>query len=274
MSSRSPLDLDAYFARTGYQGPRDVTLTTLNGVVAAHIQTIPFENFDALLGSMVQLDLASLQQKLVQGHRGGYCFELNGLMFHVLEALGFKVKPISARVRIGRQRHETPPRTHLFNQVEIDGVSWLADVGVGGLSPTAAIRFELDVEQSTPHETRRIIRESGVYFHQALLAGVWTDVCEFTLEEMPPIDREVANWYTCAHPQSHFKNRILVARAAPAGVRVTLLDGEFSIRDAQGNAQKHTITSKGELLDVLRKNFGLNFGPDISINLPSMPWLA
>src|SRR5579871_6842774 len=126
--------LDAYFERIGYRGPREPTLATLNGVMAAHVESIPFENLDVLLGKPILIDEAALVRKLIHERRGGYCFEQNGLFLGVLEALGYQVTPISARVRLQRPRDYIPPRTHLFARVELEGESWLADVGVGGLS--------------------------------------------------------------------------------------------------------------------------------------------
>ena len=268
------IDLDAYFRRIGYDGPRDPSLATLNGIVFQHVQTIPFENLDVLLGQRIALDAASLERKLIHGRRGGYCFEQNGLFLLVLEALGFVVAPISARVRWQRPRDFTPPRTHLFTRVEIEGVSWLADVGVGGMSPSAALRLELDTEQSTPHEPRRLVKEGAIHFHQVRLGGEWRDICEFTLETMPPIDREVANWFTSTHPQSHFKSNILVGRAGPDGARVTLLDNQFTIRDARGQADTRLLGSKKELLAVLAEHFGLHFSEDTHFQLPKAAWLS
>ncbi len=160
-------------------------------------------------------------------------FEQNGLLLAVLEALGFQAAPISARVRWQRPRDFTPPRTHVFLRVELDGASWLTDVGVGGMSLTAALLLKADVEQTTPHEPRRLIREGARWFDQARLGDAWHDVCEFTLEEMPAMDRELGNWYTSAHPQSHFKSRLWVARAGQAGERRTLLNREFTCAPAR-----------------------------------------
>jgi N-hydroxyarylamine O-acetyltransferase len=267
-----PVDLDAYFARIGYTGSRTPALATLQSIVEAHTRVIPFENLDVLLGRPIQLDAASLERKLIHEHRGGYCFEQNGLLLLVLDALGFRVAPLSARVRLQRPREFTPPRTHVFARVDIDGEPWLADVGVGGLSPTSAIRLTTDAEQPTPHETRRIVRERARLFHQARLGGVWSDVCEFTLEEMPPIDREVANWFTSAHPQSHFKSRLLVARAAPGGVRLTVLNDEFTIRQPDGRGDTRLMTSPEELLGVLEEHFGLHFPEGTRFGPPGSPW--
>lgn len=205
----SEFDLDAYLERIRYNGPKKPTLDVLRQLIQAHVQSIPFENLDVLLGRKIALDPASLVQKLVYDRRGGYCFEQNGLFLLVLEALGFQVAPVSARVRWQKPREFTPPRTHLFLRLEINGESWLADVGVGSVTPSLPLRLVLDVEQGTPQEPRRIIREESRYFRQIKIAGVWEDICESALEEMPMIDRELANWFTCAHPDSHFRNRLV-----------------------------------------------------------------
>jgi N-hydroxyarylamine O-acetyltransferase len=249
------VDLDAYFARTGYSGPRTPTLETLHGLVRAHVQTIPFENLDVLLGRPIDLDPAALVQKLVHDHRGGYCFEHNTLLLEVLTALGFAVRPLSARVRWQRPRDYTPARTHLLVRVELDE-PWLADVGVGAMSPTCALRLADHGEQVTPHEPRRLHRDGDKIYHQVRLGEDWLDVAELTLEEMPLIDRIVANWYTSTHPQSHFKNRLLVARATASG-RVTLLNDTLSIRGADGIADKQRVESHEHLLRILDEHFGI-----------------
>src|SRR5262245_29979880 len=137
------MDLNTYLARIRYSGPREPTLDTLRGVVLAHATAIPFENLDVLLGRGVSLADADVERKLVRDGRGGYCFEQNSLLLRALSALGFSATPLSARVRLQAPRDFVPPRTHLFVRVVIGGVPWLADVGVGGLSPTAPVRLDL-----------------------------------------------------------------------------------------------------------------------------------
>ena len=266
------MDLPAYFHRIGYQGPHVASLAVLSALTEAHTSSIPFENLDALLDRPISLAPEALFQKLVVDRRGGYCFEQNGLFLEVLRELGFQVAPLSARVRLQRPRDFTPPRTHMFLRVELNGESWLTDVGVGGLSLTAPLRLVTDVEQRTPHEPRRIVQEGARLFHQVRFGAAWEDVCEFTLEEMPLIDREVANWYTSAHPASHFRNRLVAARAAPEGQRLTLLNDEFSRRDRSGVAATRRIASADELLDVLRNEFGLSFPAGTRFGGPGNPW--
>jgi N-hydroxyarylamine O-acetyltransferase len=204
-------DLAAYFARIGYAGPTAPTVATLDALALAHVSAIPFENLDVLLGRGVDLDPAAVEAKLIGARRGGYCFEQNSLLLHVLAALGFAVRPLSARVRIDRARDFTPARTHVFVRVDTDDGPYLCDVGIGAWSLTSSLRLTLDVEQATAHEPRRLVadgRWDGLerrgtearLFHQIKLGEAWRDVCEFTLEEMPEIDRIVGNWYTSQHP--------------------------------------------------------------------------
>jgi N-hydroxyarylamine O-acetyltransferase len=265
------LDLDAYFTRIGHSGPRTPTLATLHAIVRAHVQTIPFENLDVLLGRPIELEPEALAAKLIHARRGGYCFEQNALLLAVLTELGFVARPLSARVRYQRPRDFTPARTHLFVRVELDE-PWLVDVGVGAMSPTAALRLAETGPQQTPHEPRRLLRENGLLYHQVQLGADWHDVCEFTLEEMPPIDRLVANWYTSTHPASHFKHRLLVARASPDGGRITLQNRELTLRRRDGHAEHHTLTHPEALLAALAKHFGLVFPAGTRFPCAALDW--
>lgn len=252
------MDLDAYLARIGYSGSRAPTLDTLHALTKAHATSIPFENLDVLLGHPIELEMDSVFDKLVTRRRGGYCFEQNTLFLSVLESLGFAAEPLSARVRLNRPRDFLPPRTHVFLRVTVAGEPWLTDVGVGAASLTSAIRFVADEPQVTPHDTRRLVREGAVWMHQVRWGDTWQDVYDYTGEGMPPIDREVANWFTSAHPRSHFRGRVMVARALPDGGRISVQDRELTIRDPGGRtSHQRQLASNDELLEVLRDRFAL-----------------
>lgn len=253
----SPDELDAYLVRVGHAGPRAPTLDVLNRLMAAHVEAIPFENLDVLLGRGVSLRDEDVMDKLVHRGRGGYCFEQNGLFARVLRTLGFHVRALAARARIGRERSETPPRTHVCLEVEVEGARWLVDVGVGGLSLTRAIRFAPDEVQETPHESRRLLWEDGRWWHQAMLEEAWSDVCELTGETMPKVDREIANWFTSTHPDSPFRREPMIARALPGGGRLTLR-GAALTRRTRGAVERTEIASPEALRTILRDDFGLN----------------
>lgn len=279
-------DLEAYLSRIGYRGSRAPTLETLHAISLAHTQSIPFEALDALLGIGIDLDPQAIEDKLVHRSRGGYCFEQNTLLLNMLATLGYRVQPISARVRFGRPRELVTPRTHMLVRVEFGERfgedSWLADCGIGGASLTSAIRLVLDDEQSTHHEPRRLVsagywdglvRRSpdAVVYHQVKFGAEWHDVAELTLEEMPPIDREVGNWYTSTHPESTFRQRLMVARATENS-RLTLLNRELTRRGPDGVGHTRQIGSPDELLQVLYEEFGLSFPEGTRFECPQLVW--
>lgn len=261
MSTTQAPDLGAYFSRIGIADGAGLrpTLDTLRRIQMAHACSIPFENLDVLLGLPMGLELPALESKLLHQHRGGYCFEQNTLLLAVLQSLGFRARGLSARVRFAATRDMTPPRTHLFCEVILDGQRWIADAGVGGLTPTAPIRIDTKQPQETPHDTRRVQLDpdTGHWFHQVLIDDGWRDVYEFTGEEMPMIDRQVAHWWTSTSPQSKFSQSIMAAVASPDGLRATLSDRQFTRRAHGEEIERIEIGSSQQLLAVLAEHFGL-----------------
>src|SRR5690349_13972308 len=125
-------DLAAYFKRVGFTGARAPSLETLAAIHRRHTRVIPFENLDAFLRRPVPLDLASLERKLVHAGRGGYCFEHNRVLSHVLRELGFEVTDLAARVVWGATSDMVRPRSHMLLLVKVHGKRYIADVGFGG----------------------------------------------------------------------------------------------------------------------------------------------
>ncbi len=110
----------------------------LRGLHRAHFYSIPFENLDVLLKRPIRLDPASLQAKIVGNRRGGYCFESNALFMYALQALGFTVTPLAARVLYERSDPAVPPRSHMLLMVDLDDGLTLADVAFGRADAAAA----------------------------------------------------------------------------------------------------------------------------------------
>jgi len=265
------VDLDAYFARTGYIGARTATAAVLREIHVRHVCTIPFENLDVLLGRGIRIDVPSIERKLVQERRGGYCFEQNGLFAAVLEALGFRVTPLIARVRWQVPAAITTPLTHKVLRVEAGGLAFLADVGFGSMSLYEPLPLEYGVEQSGSLEPRRLVRDGDAIVQQARLGDVWFDVYRFALVEAPAVDFEVGNWFTSTHPQSRFVQNLTVALGGHHR-RLGLFNREFSIRRADGRSETRTLATPEELLHVLATEFGLHFPAGTRFGPANSPW--
>ncbi len=126
-------DKEAYLARIGLAGAAlTADLESLDRLLTAHLATVPFENLDVLYGGLCpDLGVPALFDKIVTRRRGGYCFELNGLFYRLLEALGFEATPISVRIQMGRT--ERMPFTHRASLVKLDGQAYYCDVGFGAV---------------------------------------------------------------------------------------------------------------------------------------------
>ncbi|WP_083458630.1 arylamine N-acetyltransferase family protein [Sandaracinus amylolyticus] len=251
------IDVDAYFARIGYQGSRAPTLETLRALHALHPRAIPFENLDPYSRRGVELSPGALEAKLVRSARGGYCYEQNGLFMHVLRALGFEVHGRAARVRWGVPDDVVMPRSHMTLRVELEDGPYLADVGFGLLTPVAPLRIVDDVEQQTPLETLRMrtMGEGRVVeakSHDGWRALYWLDDATF----LAP-DYETLNWFTSTHPTSRFVRNLIVARPTRSG-RLTLVNRELTHRTPERPAEVHTIQSVAELRGVLEREFGID----------------
>lgn len=253
MTSDADFDLSAYFARIGYDGPRTATLETLRAIQLLHPQAIAFENLDPLLGLPVKLDIESLQRKLVRSRRGGYCFEHNGVLLRALRALGFRVAGLAARVVWNSPADTIPPRSHMVLRVELDEGTFLADVGFG-MSPTAPLRLQPDIEQQTPHEPFRLLKNGDHFTLQCKLAGRWQSFYRFDLNEQEPVDYEVANYYVSTWPTSHFVTSLIAARARPDG-RYGLRGNRLSIHRLNGESEQRVLTSAADIRATLRDLF-------------------
>lgn len=247
-------ELASYFDRILYAGPREPTLAALHGIVAAHAMAIPFENIDVLLGRGVRLDTGSLVAKLVGGGRGGYCFEHNTLLLHALRALGLSVEGFAARVLWGRPEGDPTARSHMLLRVMLPEGDFLADVGFGGLTLTAPLRFETGTEQQTPHEPHRLVARDGEIELQARLDGDWARLYHFLPQKQLPIDYEQANWFTATHPESLFTNHLLMARPEPDR-RYALFDREFTVRHRNGRIERRSLADAADLAYVLARCF-------------------
>ncbi len=263
------IDLDAYFARIGYLGPREAGPAVLSALTEAHASTIPFENLDILLEKPILLDLASLQAKLVSGRRGGYCFEQNTLFGAVLTALGFAVTPLAARVRSGAPPGVVRPRTHMLLVIDLAEGRFLADVGFGGGGPIRPLPLAAGHEVRVGMSRFRQRLEGTSWVLESDEGDGWQDLYAFTEEPQQPVDFEVANWFTSTWPKSPFTTSLVVQRQGLA-TRMTLRDRELTLGDA-GGVRTETIRDPEHLLEVLRDRFGLSFPSGTRFSAPLFP---
>ncbi|ANT49248.1 arylamine N-acetyltransferase family protein [Mesorhizobium amorphae] len=248
--TNASFDIDAYFARIGYRGRTDASLEALTALHRQHPQAIAFENLDPFLGTPVKLDLASLQDKIFARGRGGYCYEHNLIFLHALKALGFEVSGLAARVLWGQPDDTITARSHMLLRIELDGRTYIADVGFGGLTLTAPLLLEPGLEQQTPHENFRITEASDHFRLQADIGGGWRTIYRFDMQQSYEIDYAVSSHFLSTHPDSHFLSTVIAARALPDR-RYALRNNRLSTHHLGGRTEQREIATAAELAEVL-----------------------
>lgn len=254
------VDLETYFERIGYSGPRAPTFEVLRALHALHPAAIPFENIDVLLGRPIDLAPAAVDAKLIAGRRGGYCYEQNGLFKRVLATLGFTVEGLAARV-LWQAPPDAPPRpkTHMAIRVTIDGVAWLADVGFGGCVPTIPLRLDATAPQDSCHEQLRVTPVAGDFLVEGRLGDRWAALYHLDPAPLLDVDYELGNWFVSSHPESHFRQRLMVSRVT-SEARTTLQNAQLTVRRPGGSVDQRQLDAAGieaALVDL----FGLPFDP-------------
>jgi N-hydroxyarylamine O-acetyltransferase len=249
------VDLDAYFARIGWTGPRTSTPDVLAGTLAHHMRSIPFENIDVLLGRPPQLELPALEAKLVTARRGGYCYEHCTLFAAMLTELGFTVRLHSARVVMVGPR-STAARTHMF--LSVGDVA--LDPGFGGLAPLTPVPLD-----GTHAGAFQLVRDRGEHALEHDGKRLWVS----TLEDDQPIDFEMANYFTATHKRSSFTQR-LMARAFTDDGQVRVMNRDVTIiRGDETRTQQ--LADRGELRALFAQYFGFDLPELVTMKIPAVP---
>ena len=253
--------IDAYLKRIGISQPDRPDLPALQRIHLAHLASIPFENLDILLGRPIVLDIERVIAKLVEQRRGGYCFEQNRLFLAALAALGFSAHAMAARVRGGTTALRPP--THMLLAVQIGDEEWLADVGFGGDGPIGPVPMWGD-ESIQGAMTYRVAFEGRLRVLQTRAADEWRDLYAFAPEPVPPVDFEMANWFTSTYPESPFV-RTLTAQRSTAGVRYVLRYPQYS--ETRGSDVSTREISRHELLPLLHDVFLIDLPADTTFSV-------
>ncbi len=244
------MNLDAYFARIGYSGPRDPSLGTLRGLHRAHLFAVPFENLDIHLGRRIELDEEAIFEKIVTRRRGGFCYEQNGLFAAVLRALGFEVTLLEARVSKGDGTFGIP-FDHLTLVVQLAD-RWLADVGFGDsfLDP-----LRLDDPQPQQGEAFRVSHDDTQGLYTRRIDGEWRGQYQFFLSPRVLSDFAPGCHYHQTSPLTSFTQKRVCSLATREG-RITLSDLKL-ITTRNGQRDERLLPDEDAFRAALREHFGV-----------------
>ena len=177
------------------------------------------------------------------------------LLAAVLETIGFPLKRLAARVRMGSS--DIRPRSHMLLSVDVEGESWLADVGFGGEGLLLPVRLNWHEPVRHFGWQYRVTVDGGLHVLQSLRPEGWFDLYSFTLEEQHAPDYGVSNYFTSTNPRSPFVNRV-VAQLPGKEVRLTLVNRQLTEQRPDGISET-TLADDDVLLETLAERFGLRF---------------
>jgi len=243
--------VDAYLKRIGYAGPLKANSNLLRNLHRAHLFAVPFENLDIAFGREIICDEDAFLRKIVERHRGGFCYEMNGAFAALLRALGFQVTLLSARVP-GEDGTLSPEFDHLTLRVDLEEPC-LADVGFGDcfLEP---LRFAIGFEQPQGGRRYRIVEENGsLHVERTEPDDTWKRQYSFTLTPRRLDEFAAMCHYHQTSPESPFTRKKLCTLATADG-RITLSDRKLIIT-RNGSREERMLGSEEEWRNVLMDYF-------------------
>nr|WP_086937568.1 arylamine N-acetyltransferase [Thaumasiovibrio occultus] len=250
-------DFDAYKAKLGLSDDKlTADLATLHRIHQAQHRRLPFENSDIALGKGISTDPSAIVEKLIYNERGGYCFELNGLLLMALQNVGFDAKPLLARVHLSG----TPSaRTHQVVAVNLEGQVWIVDAGFGSNTPRSPIPFTTNAQITTDTQTLRFVRHPEFGHLLQLLTDPadeqWLDLYSLDFSPVQEADIVCGNFFTSASPASHFTTSRVAALPTSSGI-ITLANYTLKIRH-DDEVKVLTLDDNQSYLDALKRHFNI-----------------
>jgi N-hydroxyarylamine O-acetyltransferase len=259
------LELSAYLHRIRYDGSVRPDLATLRAIHRAHQYAIPFENLDVLLRCPIILDLEANYDKIVCRRRGGWCYELNGVMGWALKEIGFEVMRMSAgvmRVRAG----DAELGNHLCLLVCLDQ-RYLVDVGFGG-SLVEPLPLRASEREDPPYRLGLSELDDG-YWRFAEIAHGDGDAFSFDFRVAPADEALLARkcQFLQTDPTSPFIQNLVVQRRT-ADTHLSLRGRVLAAIHAT-RVDKKLLNSADELVATLRDSFDLDT-PEAATLWPSI----
>ena len=259
------MELSAYLHRIRFDGSLRPDLATLRAIHRAHQYAIPFENLDVQLRRPIALDLAANYDKIVRRGRGGWCYEMNGVMGWALKQMGFEVMRLGAGV-MRALAGDAQMGNHLCLLVSLDQ-PYLVDVGFGG-SMAEPFPLKASEREDRPYRLELSRLDDG-YWRFAEIAHGDGDPFSFDFRVDSADEALLAQKcrFLQTDPASPFIQNLVVQRRTAdthVSLRGRVLQTTHSTR-----VEKKLLNSADELIVTLRDSFDLDI-PEAAALWPSV----
>jgi len=251
--SQDTFDLNRYLGKVGCSSRPEISADGLFELHTAQFFSIPFENLDIQLGREIPLSEEALVEKLIHRNRGGYCFELNGILLIALTALGFDAKPVLCRVHLGAR---PSARTHLIACVRLGAERWIVDAGFGAGGPRMPLLLQDRAITRSGNFAYRLYQDSlWGWVLETLEDGAWKTSYSFDLGHVTHEDIECGNFFTSHSLDTHFTRIRTVSLPTETG-RISLRNQTLT-RIEKGQKTTETLPEGKAYVEALAEWFGI-----------------
>ena len=247
------LNIPLYLKRIKYTKEVKLNKKTLFELQRRHLKNIPFENLDIHYGKVIKLDIDSIYTKIVLKKRGGFCYELNGLFYHLLQDIGFDVNMISGRV-YRKENSYTKEYDHLAIIATIENQKYLVDVGFGKFSLNP-LEIKFDINTTDDFGKFRFDRYDVDYLRiNEVINGNLIPQYIFNTKERKFSEFEFMCKFHQRSKDSHFTKKKVISIVTKNG-RITLNDNQLKI--TKGKFDKEILFEEKEFDSKLKEYFDI-----------------
>ncbi|XP_071612718.1 arylamine N-acetyltransferase, liver isozyme-like [Heliangelus exortis] len=273
------MNIQEYFTRISYKEcHKDTDLQTLTDIFQHHIQAIPFENLSMHCGETIELDLQATYNKIVRKKRGGWCLEINHLLFWALQELGYEVCILGGKSYDPAKKAYTAEIDHILLKVVIEGISYIVDAGFGGAyqawQPLVLVSGE---DQPQIPGIFRFMEDNGTWYFEKVKRkhyiseqsvpptdspelGNIRKIYTFTLEPLHINDFQELNGYLQVCPDNILQKKSICSLQTTEGVYVlvgwTFTEMKYRYKEDVDLVQITTLTDE-EVEKTLKDKFNI-----------------
>jgi N-hydroxyarylamine O-acetyltransferase len=249
------MKLADYLARIGFQGQPKADLECLSAIHRQHLLHIPYENIDVQMGRPLDLEIERIFDKIVHRRRGGWCYEMNGLLGWALAEIGFDVMRLAGGVMRSLDG-DAVLGNHLVLVVELEQ-PYIADVGLGnGLIEPAPLRGG-SIKQGFREYSFEEIEDGYWRFHN--FSGALPPDFDFRYEAADESLLVESCDTLQSDPESIFLQNLICMRLHPEGARLMLGKSLFLFSGLKST--QRMIESEEDLGRTLSEVFDLHDMP-------------
>ena len=248
--------MQKYFERINYTGTEKVSLVNLTLMQKGHLYNVPYENLDQMISVPLSLTPEGVFEKIVVNHRGGYCFENQGLLCYALRTLGYDVVQYAGRFM--NEPSVIQMRRHRILVVTIGGKRYVCDVGMRSETSRVPLLLCEGLVQTDGVGEYKYEKDDfyGWVVMQKLPGKEWKPLYGFTEEVQVDDDFVMPSFFCEKHPDSPF-NTIMKIAIYTSNSNLNIVDNEYKVYTMGKCVEESVIADGNEARKMLKEKFGI-----------------